>query len=320
VKLSVILLCFNGSATLAVQLEALTRQQWRDGWEVVAVDNGSTDDSVDIVRRYQDLLPDLKIIQAYTPGTPRLGVSHSYNTGIQAATGDAFVFCEADDEVAPGWLQAMGEALADHPFVIARRELSRLNPSWLHPLSSEGEQYSGLLQRETEPFLQWGDGTSFGLQRSMYTALGPLSIEFPMSCDTEYCWRAQAAGYALYLEPRAVVHYRERTRLKDRFAQGRNWGCDYTLVERHYGLGREQFALLRQNVYLLRMLPGGFGAAVLAATGRRQARCRLANWVWNFGWAVGKRNALISEKVSKTQNGRGATYPNAGIKGGFRQD
>lgn len=292
-KLSVILPCFNGSATLAVQLEALTRQHWPDGWEVIAVDNGSTDDSVDIVRRHEDRLPGLKIVQAHVPGTKRLGVPHSYNTGIQAATGDAFVFCEADDEVAPGWLQAMGEALSEHPFVVARLEHRKLNPAWVLPPFSEGERYSGISRSSTPPHLQWASGAAFGLRRSLYKALGPLSTEFPMAHDMEYCWRAQAAGYSLHLQPRAVVHYREKTRLKDRWRQGRHWGRDATRLERHYRAPPEHFALLRQGAYLSRMLPTGLGVAlVAAATGRLQARRELADWVWNFGWAVGRYQAL----------------------------
>lgn len=287
-KLSVILPCFNGSATLAVQLEALTRQHWPDGWEVIAVDNGSTDSSVEIVRRYEDRLPGLKIVQAHTPGTPRLGVPHSYNTGIQAADGDAFVFCEADDEVAPGWLQAMGEALAEHPFVVARLEHARLNPAWVLPPGSEAQRYSGLSRSASPPYLQWASGAAFGLRRSMYMALGPLSTEFPIAHDMEYCWRAQSAGYPLHLEPRAVVHYREKTRLKDRFVQGRNWGRDNARLERHLGTPEKPFRTLRHGAFVLRMGSAGLLVAVTAAGSRGlESQRRLADWVWNFGWAVG---------------------------------
>lgn len=116
-KLSVILPCFNGADTIAVQLEALANQQWSEPWEVIVSNNGSTDESMAIVERYRNRLPNLLIVDAHAPPEPRRGVTHSYNTDIKAATGDAFVFCEADDEVAPGWLTAMGEALKHYDFV-----------------------------------------------------------------------------------------------------------------------------------------------------------------------------------------------------------
>jgi cellulose synthase/poly-beta-1,6-N-acetylglucosamine synthase-like glycosyltransferase len=85
VKLSVILPCYNGAATIAVQLDALTRQHWPGSWEIIVVNNGSTDSSMEIVDRYRARLPPLAIIEAHVPGTRRLGVPHSYNVGIGAA-------------------------------------------------------------------------------------------------------------------------------------------------------------------------------------------------------------------------------------------
>ena len=64
-RLSVILPCFNGAATIAVQLEALTRQTWSDGWEVVVCNNGSTDASMAIVAEYRDRLPGLRIVEVH---------------------------------------------------------------------------------------------------------------------------------------------------------------------------------------------------------------------------------------------------------------
>ena len=142
-KLSVILPCFNGAETIAVQLQALVGQHWPGGWELIVVNNGSTDRSMEIVDTYRDRFRHLTVAQAHVPNTPRLGVPHSYNTGIKAATGDAYVFCEADDEVAPGWLAAMGHALTQHDFVVARLDHRKLNAEWLHPVQGNGMQSEG---------------------------------------------------------------------------------------------------------------------------------------------------------------------------------
>jgi hypothetical protein len=186
----------------------------------------------------------------------------------------------------------MGEALTEHPFVVARTEHRKLNPDWVLPANRE---YGGISRSSTPPYLEWASGAVFGLQRSMYMALGPLSTEFAISHDMEYCWRAQSAGYSLHLEPRAVVHYREKTRLKARFMQGRNWGHDGTRLELLHGRPVGSFAVLRQDLYLARMLPSGIGAALLAATGWVPAKRKLADWVWNFGWAIGMRRALANK-------------------------
>lgn len=294
-KLSVILPCFNGATTLAVQLEALTHQHWPGGWEVIAVDNGSTDGSPAIVEHYRGRLPDLQIVQAYTPGKPRLGVPHSYNTGIKAATGDAFVFCEADDEVAPGWLEAMGHALSEHPFVVGRLEHRKLNPPWLHPPYGDGFQYAGIFRNRTAPYFMSASAAAFGIRRTFYMNVGPLSVDYPIAHDSEYCWRAQTLGHVPHFEPRAMVHYREKSRMKDRFVQGRNWGRDSTRLQQQYAKVTGRRPLLRQAAFVLRLLPVGLGAAAMASTGGLKARQRLADWVWNFGWAVGKTQALVPQ-------------------------
>ncbi len=124
-KLSVILPCFNGAETIALQLEALANQQWAGEWELIVSNNGSTDNSMEIVEQFRDRLP-LRIVNAHTSG-PRLGVAHSHNTELKAAAGDAFAFCEADDEVTPNWLATMAESLEVYPCVSGVLDLRRLN-------------------------------------------------------------------------------------------------------------------------------------------------------------------------------------------------
>src|SRR3990172_11101424 len=103
-KLSVIIACLNGARTIAAQLEALAGQQWSHPWEVVIADNGWSDDWLDIVRSYQDRIPNIRIVDA----SDRRGQPHALNVGAAAAKGEALAFCDADDEGAPGWGGAMG--------------------------------------------------------------------------------------------------------------------------------------------------------------------------------------------------------------------
>src|ERR1700756_5684791 len=98
-KLSVIIPCYNVGDNIAAQLEALAGQQWSEPWEVIVADNGSTDNSLQVVRECARRLPELRIIDA----SGKAGAAHARNVGARAATGDYLAFCDADDEVAPGW-------------------------------------------------------------------------------------------------------------------------------------------------------------------------------------------------------------------------
>lgn len=57
--------------------------------------------------------------------------SYAVREGVAAAAGERHVFCDADDVVAPGWLQAMADGLDQHAVVTGPNELDALNPPWL---------------------------------------------------------------------------------------------------------------------------------------------------------------------------------------------
>ena len=106
-RLSVIIPCYNAAPTIAAQLDALTGQCWMHQWEVIVVNNHSTDGSMEVVERYRTRLPHLRIVDAFA----RRSRPYALNVGAAAATGESLAFCDADDEVGPGWVAAIGDAL-----------------------------------------------------------------------------------------------------------------------------------------------------------------------------------------------------------------
>lgn len=253
-KISVILPCFNGAKTIAQQMEALCHQSWVGGWEVIVANNGSTDDSMAIVERYRKRLPELRIIEAHRGIGPRQGASHSYNVGLAAATGDAFVLCEADDQVGEGWLQAMGEGLREHRFVVARMAYQKLNPAWLCPSAGRRHQERKIPQIGCYPYLKFAWGCTFGFRRQVYEQLGGFNSDFSYVFDAEYCWRAQREGFDIQLIQSAVMHYRLRHELKALFRQKRSWGEEFRILMRCYGTPPGKLVWIRSRVRLLGLL------------------------------------------------------------------
>lgn len=299
-KISVILPCFNGASTIREQMEALCRQSWSDGWEVIVANNGSTDGSMAIVEEYRERLPGLTIVEAYQPPGPRLGAFHSYNVGLKAATGDAFVLCEADDEVGDGWLEAMGNALLKHEFIVASLEYRKLNPAWLLEPPGQGYQETSISRIDCHPYLQFAWGCTFGIRRSVYEKLGEFNSSFSFVFDSDYCWRAQLTGITLHLVPEAVMHYRLRSTLKGLFNQKRNWGEDFTVLLRCYGAPSGKFVGLHSGLEIVGyslMSLGLFPGALLGFPGLRK---RLFDNVANLGWQLGAikgRSRLLENSV-----------------------
>jgi glycosyltransferase involved in cell wall biosynthesis len=280
--LSVVIPCFNGGRTLAAQLEALSGQEWDQPWEVILADNGSTDDSVAITRRYQEKMPHLRIVDA----SDRPGQPHALNVGAEAARGESIAFCDADDEVAPGWVAAMGNALATNDFVAARIDTEKLNPPLTRRRSA---QERGIQPYTYPPFLPHAGGGTLGVKRWLYEQMGGFDESLPYLHDTDLCWRVQRGGIALRFVPEAVVHVRQQHTLRGSFRQALKWG-EYSvlLYKRYRPLGMPKLSP-RQGLSYWRQL--------VSMAPRIRSRRQLARWVRELGWRIGRVRGSIKHRV-----------------------
>lgn len=283
VSLSVIVPCHNASGTLGVLLDALARQCWSKPWEVVVADNGSTDDSRAVVQKYQQFLPELRLLDA----AGRRGAAHARNVGARAARGEMLAFCDADDVVAPGWLAAISEAIADHGFVASRLDFEKLNQSSVQK-SRINTQHRGL--QHTRPgFLPHASASGLGIKRTIHEAVGGFDEALAFLEDTDYCWRVQLAGTALHYASEAVVHYRFRNTLRGIYSQAFHYGEYDVLLYTRYrplGMGRpSQTASIRAWITLLRRLPG---------IRTEEARLR---WVRQLAWRLGRLKGCLKHRV-----------------------
>ncbi|HEX4954581.1 MAG TPA: glycosyltransferase family 2 protein [Thermoanaerobaculia bacterium] len=274
-RLSVVVPCFQAAETLPRQLDALTRQSWPGGWEVILADNGSTDGSPELAERWRDRLPGLRVVRSMVGRGP----AHSRNVGARAASGDALVFCDADDEVGEGWLEAMGRALCEHDLVAARYDAWKLNPAWV--VAARGEhQRDGLNPYTYPPFLPHAGGGGLGVLRRLHEEVGGFDESLPALEDTDYCWRLQLAGTPLVFVPEAVVHISFRADLSGRFRQSFRFGIYNVLAYRRYrsrGMPRLPWWLgLAKWARLLLTLP------LLALPHRRGA------WLHQLAWRTGR--------------------------------
>jgi glycosyltransferase involved in cell wall biosynthesis len=283
IRVSVVIACRNAEKYLGRQLAALAGQSCSEPWELVVCDNGSTDRSASILEEFRPRFARLVIIDASTcvgPGAVR-------NAGVRAAQGDRIVFCDADDEVAPGWLAAMADALERDGLVAARLDHDVLNESWSLPARNP---QPGLLQTDP-PFLPYTFCAALGVRRSVHERIGGFDESFREAGeDRDYCYRAQLAGIPLVLVPNAIVHYRHRDTAAEMYRQARAYGSANVRLYRdyrHLGLGRPSST---RAVVSWVLTPAKL---VLALTDRH----RFAQWMSRLGWRVGRVEASIRYRV-----------------------
>ena len=286
-RVSVILPCRNSAATIAGQLGALARQSWDEPWELVVADNGSTDDTRPIVESYRERIPSLRVVDALE----RSGVGYTCNVGMRKAEAEALVICNDDDEVGDGWLAAMGTALGQHDLVAGRLEHDKLNDGWAVALRGR-PQTDELPRWSFGTHLPFAFGCTIGVRRQLHEAIGGFDEDVrPAGEDIDYCWRAQYAGATIYLERRAVTHYRARSELRGIYRQASNYGfADVILYKKHRRLGLpEVHNPLRRGLRAWART----ATMLLVATNKR----RLAAFLWQFGWRVGMLRAAVERRV-----------------------
>ena len=228
-RLSVIIPCYNAADTIAIQLGAMAKQHWSEPWEVIVSDNGSTDQTLSVIEQYKSLLPNFHVVDS----SDRQGAAHARNVGALTASGDAFLFCDADDAVAPGWLRAIGDALYRYDFVASRFEFQKLNPSWMH--ESQGTpQQDGLQRLWYPPYLPHAGGSGIGVKRSVHESVGGFDESIVRLEDTDYCIKAQITGVKIHFVHDAVVHIRHRNTASGMFKQRRLWGLYNVLLYKRY--------------------------------------------------------------------------------------
>lgn len=104
---SIIIPLFNKAPYLLRAIDSVLRQDF-DSWELIVVDNNSTDGGQDIPDRYKN--PKIRMVSQ-----PLQGVSYSRNLGVDQAIFPFVTFLDADDEWLPGTLNNFRKLIADYP-------------------------------------------------------------------------------------------------------------------------------------------------------------------------------------------------------------
>lgn len=218
--LSVVLATRNRVASLRATLATLAAATAPDGgWEVIVVDNGSSDGTAEAVAACAETSPvPVRLVSESRPGK-----SWAVNAGIQAVRGAIVAFTDDDVHVHPGWPSAIVDALADPAWAGAGGrivpDVEGALPRWLSLDGADRPMHLGGFDLGAEParLVAPPFGANMAFRRDVFeryggfrTDLGPAPGRYLPGQDTEFGHRLLRGGEALRWVPAAVVRHRVR--------------------------------------------------------------------------------------------------------------
>ncbi len=270
---SVLVPARNEERFISEQLDALLAQNFAGSWELLVIDNGSTDRTAAVVQGYTEQDHRVRLINA----SDRPGKVYAAEKGVAASTGEVLIFCDADDVVGEDWMTALIRGLEHYDVVTGPNELHRLNPDWL--ATSRGlsaDQPVGTFC-EIFPFVR---GNNFALKATTWRRLGGLRDGYFPCEDLEFSLRCWLSGTQIGGVPEALVHYRYRAGAKDLWRQGFAYGSHRPLIAKLLKEAGKptppRFGGWKSWLMLAVKLP-----TVVTRTGR-------ASWLWIAGNRLGQ--------------------------------
>ena len=233
--ISVIICCYNSSARLPETLAHLSRQKVDPGvpWEVLIVDNASTDDTARCAR---NLWPDSAPAPLRIVSEPRTGQSYARLRGLAEASYEFLGFIDDDNWVAEDWLQIAWREMLAHSDVAALGSssspvFSAPPPPWFHQVEvmyAITPKTWNVGDFTHSPGTVWGAGMV--VRRSAWLAVREMDSPHLMSGrikkslaageDNELCYQLRLAGWKLWYQPKLhFQHFLPEGRLKWEYAR-----------------------------------------------------------------------------------------------------
>lgn len=219
-KLSVVILNWNGRKHLERYLPSVVQHTVGEGVEVVVADNGSTDDSLAWL---QMNYPDVRVVRL----DKNYGFAEGYNRALQQIDAEYYLLLNSDVEVTAGWWQPLVDMLDRN------RDLAVVAPKLLSDTQRDRFEYAGasggFIDYLGYPFCRgrilsnveqdngqyddardifWASGAAMCCRSEVFHDVGGFDVDFFAHMEEiDLQWRMQLGGWRIAVEPKAVVYH-----------------------------------------------------------------------------------------------------------------
>lgn len=219
-KCSVIILNWNGAEMLRTYLPSVVAHTTLPDVEIIVADNGSTDNSLEVLRTEFPNVRTIVLDQNY-------GFAEGYNRAINQVDSQYVVLLNSDVEVTEGWLEPM---LA---YLDANADVASIQPKIRSYINRDHFEHAGAAggfvnalgypycrgrilwkveqdkgQYDTITDVDWTSGACMCVRTNVYKELGGLDASFFAHMEEiDLCWRMRNAGWKLVCLPQSVVYH-----------------------------------------------------------------------------------------------------------------
>lgn len=224
-KVSIIIPHWNGIETISECLESLSHTNF-DSFEIIISDNASTDGSQKWIK---DNYPKVRLLE----NDQNYGYAGGCNKGAEIANGKFLLFLNNDTVQDPDWLGHLIRCIEKND------EIAAVQPKILNYFDKNIFDYAGgsgghmdmfcypfargrlFLEQEkdkgqydTAEQCFWASGTSILVRKDLFNEAGEFDkVFFAHMEEIDLCWRLQAMGYQIWVEPRSIVFHKNAVSL-----------------------------------------------------------------------------------------------------------
>ncbi len=273
-KVSVIILNWNGRELMEKFLPSVVKYTSPEIAEIIVADNGSTDDSVAMLK---ERFPSVRLILL----DKNYGFAEGYNKAIDRIDSEYTVLLNSDVEVTPRWIEAPIKAMDTNSNIagVQPKIRSQRNKSFFEYAGAAGgwmDAYGypfcrgrilGVVEKDcgqydTPANIFWASGACLFIRTAVYKKEGGLDANFfAHQEEIDLCWRLRSRGYRLLYTPQSTVYHvghlknaqaivrarKEFAQWKQKYAPVRKENIEKTVLETIPEMTRQSLLL---NFYL----------------------------------------------------------------------
>jgi GT2 family glycosyltransferase len=220
-RVSVVVCTYNGGRTLEQCLRSLLSLDYPD-YEVIVVDDGSTDGTRAILSRF----PAVRAIHQ-----PNRGLSAARNVGLREATGSVVAYTDSDCFADPDWLSLLVHQLQHSGAAAVGGPNLTPEDGWLAAcVAAAPGQPTHVL--ESDQVAEHVPGCNMAFRREALLAVNGFdSVYRKAGDDVDICWRLQQAGMWITFAPGAFVWHHRRQGPRSYLRQQRGYGEAEALLQ-----------------------------------------------------------------------------------------